>query len=93
MDAITLNLDGTILKDKEELHNTIAWQLSLPSYYGRNLDALWDVLSTWSKPLRIEVTAAETLRKHLGPTADGLLQLLKEAAEENTVIQLEIVSA
>ena len=78
-DTLILNLDGAVLKTKEELHSKIQWQLNLPDYYGRNLDALWDVLSTWSKSLCIEVTHIAALQNHLGDYADHLLQLLNDA--------------
>lgn len=89
-DTAVLNLDGTVLTSKEELHNTIFYQLALPDYYGRNLDALWDVLSTWSAPLRIEVTHTELLKRHLADYADALLELLHDAAAENSTITLII---
>lgn len=85
-----LNLDGSVLKNKEELHNTVFYQLALPDYYGRNLDALWDVLSTWSAPLRIEVTHTERLKIYLADYADALLELLHDAAAENSTITLII---
>ena len=89
-DMIILNLDGSLLKSKEELHNTIFYQLALPDYYGRNLDALWDVLSTWSAPLCIEVTHTELLKRHLADYADSLLELLHDVQRENNVITLNI---
>ena len=89
-DIAVLNLDGTVLESKEELHNTVFYQLALPDYYGRNLDALWDVLSTWSAPLCIEVTHTELLKRHLTGYADALLELLHDAAAENNTITLII---
>lgn len=89
-EPLVLNLDGTVLKSKEELHNTIAWQLSLPDYYGHNLDALWDVLSTWSKPLQIEVSNIVLLQKHLGEYEEALLQVLNDVVAENDAITLNI---
>ena len=89
-DIAVLNLDGSVLKNKEELHNTVFYQLALPDYYGRNLDALWDVLSTWSAPLCIEVTHTELLKRHLADYADALLEMLHDAAAENNTITLII---
>ena len=89
-DIAVLNLDGSVLKNKEELNNTVFYQLALPDYYGRNLDALWDVLSTWSAPLCIEVTHTELLKRHLADYADALLELLHDAAAENNTITLII---
>ena len=89
-DSLVLNIDGAVLKSKEELHNTIAWQLSLPEYYGYNLDALWDVLSTWSESLSIEVTHTAQLKANLGDDADALLDLLRDAEAENSAVTLSI---
>ena len=89
-DTLILNLDGAVLKTKEELHSKIQWQLNLPDYYGRNLDALWDVLSTWNKPLCIEVTHIAELQNYLGDYADALFQLLNDVVQENTAVTLQI---
>ncbi len=37
-------LDGTICSDIHAFYNTIEYQLSLPTYFGRNLDALEEIL-------------------------------------------------
>ena len=89
-DTLILNLDGAVLKTREELHSTIQWQLNLPDYYGRNLDALWDVLGTWSEPLQIALTHPAQLQNHLGDYADHLLQLLNDAVQENPAVTLQI---
>lgn len=88
-DKTLLNIDGAVVTNKTELHNTIAWQLQLPEYYGCNLDALWDVLSTWSQPLAIEVTNIPLLKDNLGDYADALLQVLIDAEAENSIITLK----
>lgn len=38
-------LDGSRIKDLEDLHDVLAECFSFPAYYGRNLDALWDLLT------------------------------------------------
>ena len=38
-------LNGTQLTTKEEMHDYLAKMLHLPTYYGRNLDALHDCLT------------------------------------------------
>ncbi len=87
-DTLILNIDGALIGNRDELHNTIAWQLQFPDYYGRNLDALWDLLSAWSTPLTIELTNAEVLLQHLGDYGESVLQLFQEAAEENDRITI-----
>lgn len=43
MENIVLDFRG--LGDREELHDIIEQAMELPDYYGRNLDALYDVLT------------------------------------------------
>jgi ribonuclease inhibitor len=38
-----INLEG--VSTKEQFHDALAVELPLPDYYGRNLDALYDVLT------------------------------------------------
>ena len=38
-------LDGKRMTDRDELHEELKRKLSLPDYYGKNLDALNDCLS------------------------------------------------
>ena len=42
---ITVILEGSRMIDRVAVHNHLAERLQLPSYYGRNLDALYDVLT------------------------------------------------
>jgi ribonuclease inhibitor len=47
-------IDGSKIRSEADFHNSIAETLRLPCHYGKNLDALWDVLSTGvERPLRI----------------------------------------
>ena len=41
-----IELNGAKMVDKETTHEYLKEKLSLPDYYGANLDALWDCLST-----------------------------------------------
>ena len=40
------NLPGKAIRSVEEFYDEIARGLHFPEYFGRNLDALWDVLTT-----------------------------------------------
>ena len=50
-----LTIDLRKLKKPEQLHEMIARELSFPDYYGKNLDALYDLLSVYPETLRIMV--------------------------------------
>lgn len=39
-------LNGKTIRSLDDLYDQLSKRLSLPKHFGRNLDALWDVLST-----------------------------------------------
>ncbi|MCQ2975371.1 MAG: barstar family protein [Bacteroidales bacterium] len=43
-------LDFYNINSKEDIHNYLAKNLQLPDYYGKNLDALFEILSEISEP-------------------------------------------
>jgi len=42
---LTVAIDGKSIINSEQLYKSISQQLSLPDYFGENLDALFDVLT------------------------------------------------
>ena len=79
-----LVIDGAALPAAEAVHDLFARALTLPAWYGRNLDALYDVLTERGEPLRLLVRNREAL----GPRAGELLRTLAEAAAENPALEL-----
>ncbi|MBR3630340.1 MAG: barstar family protein [Oscillospiraceae bacterium] len=69
-------LDGRQLSDKAEAHLYLQEMLAFPEYYGRNLDALFDVLTENSKDTLLWILHAEAV--HPSITA-----VLEDAMEEN----------
>lgn len=45
-------IDGLLVNSQKALHSQLAGALNFPSYYGKNLDALWDCLSDYAISLR-----------------------------------------
>ena len=43
---MNISIDGASIKSEADFHAALADKFCLPSHYGRNLDAMWDVLST-----------------------------------------------
>ena len=73
---------------KECLHRYIADQLGFPSWYGENLDALFDCLTDVNEDISIHVPNVDGLEAVLGPYARRLMRVLVEASSENPCIQL-----
>lgn len=85
-----LELDGNAFDNREQLHEEIARQLNFPEYYGENLDALWDILSSWAEPLEISVVHSEGLLQYLGSYGEAVLELFQEAEDENDAITVSL---
>ena len=76
-----VTLDCTMMTGPDEIHDLFAKELDFPAYYGRNLDALYDVLST-CPPVELTLTNVSALA-NLFRYGDNLLLALKDAAQEN----------
>ena len=76
-------LSGENIADRAALHTSIASQLDFPHYYGRNLDALYDILSTVSEPTCVVIEDDETLSENLGDYYEKLLRVLEDAQAAN----------
>jgi len=70
--------------DKAQLHETLARALDFPSWYGKNLDALYDVLTDISEETVIAVEGQSEYGKKL-------LAAIKDAAAANDRIKIEIL--
>lgn len=83
-------IDAAALLSREQLHEWAAAALPLPSYYGRNLDALHDVLCELGTDTSITVWNAGKLPRHFGRWGQSLLQLLTQAAAQNPHLTVDI---
>ena len=78
-----LILDGLLMLTRSQAHDHIKQQLKLPEYYGRNLDALYDLLMEVPGGTEIRLVHHMDMLDHLGSYGDILFRTLQEAAEEN----------
>lgn len=81
-------LDGTTAPTKEALHQHLARELAFPDWYGGNLDALFDCMTSVSE--EVTITLDETaLTESLGPYAQRVGKVLNRAAEKNPKLHLQ----
>ena len=85
-------LDGTGIFSRDQLHDALQQSLSLPQWYGRNLDALFDCLTDIAEPVQLTLQGRLALRVHLGRYAESLERVLKRAAQENEKFTLQMQS-
>ena len=80
---MTIMLDGTAMTDRVTAHTHLAERMELPVYYGRNLDALYDVLMEFGTGTQIILAEPAAVVNNLGKYGEALLAPMQEAAEEN----------
>lgn len=83
-------INGSELLNREVCHSYLKEQLELPPYYGCNLDALWDILSTWDYDVCFVVIHYQKIREYLGQYGEDLISVFLEAAEENNLIKVRL---
>lgn len=85
-----IELDGRQMTGRAAAHTYLKEQLGLPEYYGRNLDALYDLLTEHAQPRTLVLRHADALEAQLGDYAGALLETLRDAAEGNHQLTLVV---
>jgi ribonuclease inhibitor len=88
----TVILSGDMMTTIIEAHRYLASALEFPEYYGENLDALWDELSSISEPTQIIVINGVKIIENLGEYGKELLNVLHYGAEINNYLEIHIDS-
>lgn len=78
-----ITIDCLKISDKEELHDTLAKALNFPDWYGKNLDALYDCLTSIFEEITITIENFSVLEKNLGSYAAAFMKVMKKADEDN----------
>ena len=78
-----VKLVGKSIRSLDEFYGEIAKKLRFPDYFGRNLDALWDVLTTDVKgPVELAWEDSEASKKSMGKDFQKVAALLKDVEKE-----------
>lgn len=80
---MTVVLEGRAMTDRTAAHDHLARRLGLPAWYGRNLDALYDLLTDMGAQTQIVLRDPACVAGNLGRYGEALLEVLREAAENN----------
>lgn len=73
-----LYLDGMRILSEKEFHSITSALLKFGPYYGKNLDALWDRLSTdVERPVKIIWLNSELSRLRLGSYFDKIIAIFE----------------
>jgi len=78
-----VKLAGKSISSLDEFYGEIAKKLRFPDYFGRNLDALWDVLTTDVKgPVELAWEDSEMSKKSMGKDFEKVSALLRDVEKE-----------
>lgn len=83
---IRIILDGKKMTTRAMAHDYLKCLLTLPNYYGRNLDGLWDILSTYSEPITISLINGNALIESLGDYGQAIIDVFQDADKDNDTI-------
>lgn len=76
------------LNTKDKIHDYFSEVLKTPNWYGRNLDALYDELTSVCEQTVIKCYGRKEL---FSVDAQGVWDVLKDASEENSCLKVEIL--
>ena len=86
MKEITINC--TAVASLTEIHDILARELNFPEWYGRNLDALHDCLTSLCEETKITFLHFPALPFRSG----GLLNVLRDSESENEKLEVSFVT-
>ncbi len=88
----TVLIDGKEIKTKDQLHGVIAKNLNFPTYYGKNLDALNEMLSSdFAGDSIVKIKHINLLKAKIGSEyIEAMIQVIMDAAEDNPRLILVI---
>lgn len=76
-------ISAETVRSMDDVYDVVAAALPLPEWFGRNLDALWDTLSTdVPGPFEIEVQQTDALAAALGPHYQPFLTVFRDLDAE-----------
>ena len=83
METLYFTIDASRFTTRREAHRAMKEVFAGYEYYGNNLDALHDVLTSIRQDAEITVCGLAQAREQIDAYADRLLLVFSDAAEEN----------
>ena len=78
-----ITIDCSEIRTQEDFHEIMAARLRLPSWYGRNLDALYDCLTDLHVPVTVCLINVQALINRLGSYGRAAINCMEQAEREN----------
>ena len=85
-----VEIKGIEIKTEKDFHKAISSALNFGPYYGDNLDALWDILTTdIERPVMLIWKDSNLSKKAMGKDFDNIINILKKVSEQDIVWGLD----
>ncbi|MBO4399748.1 MAG: barstar family protein [Lachnospiraceae bacterium] len=79
----TIVIDGAYMTDKTVAYAYLVRRLGFPSYFGKNLDALYDQLTDPCEQTQLIIYRKKRMLESLGPYGQRLLDTIQDAVRVN----------
>lgn len=80
---MTVTIDCSEIRENADLHRVFSSQLHLPGFYGKNLDALYDCLTSLPQKTTLNLLHTQSLIDNLGPYGRAAINVIAQAEREN----------
>lgn len=92
MSQIVTVLDGHSMINRKQVHQYLSERFNFPDYYGNNLDALYDLMSTYQQEdkLVILLIYSEIMLENLGDYGQKMIQVFQDASQSNPLIDFRM---
>ena len=88
----TVTLDARHIATPAAFQRYIQFALDFPASYGRNLDALHDMLRTLDRDTRVVLLAADGASEEMARYLPRVAQVIEDSAQENAHLRFEGIS-
>lgn len=78
-----ITLDARKMNTRENAHEYLAKKCGFPDYYGKNLDAAYDCLTSMADT-EITIKYAQSLEENLSEYGKKILSVFSDAADNNS---------
>ena len=86
----TVILDARFIATPRAMQRYMQFMLDFPAHYGRNLDALHDMLREMDRPTRIVLLTGEEPSEEMAAYLPRLAQVFEDSARENANLIFEM---
>lgn len=85
-----IELDGLSISSEQDFHKRIASAFSVDQYYGNNLNALWDLLSTdVERPVEIVWKNSKESEQSMGETFKKIISIFERTKNQDMSLGLD----